>query len=279
MRNVSSLTRPAPSRVLDAERHARRRVEAHDRALVPARDDERGRRDERGPNRAAGRRDFEVVEHAVAGHGVAERLGDRDHRLASALVERGIAARRCRVGHELLGIHVGHVHRVDRGAPRDVAILPDDDERNACEPAAHGIEFTGRQVDRVERRRRAERQVRIVGEQGFAARGVAPGDRPLVRAWAIAAVEVLAEHRVGLRALEGTRAPAGGRWDRRPRFPWPRTLGAGLAWRLGRKRRRRGSVGHRRRGVERLRAPQIREKSAAPFAWPSTAWYVSSACV
>src|SRR6266545_3264489 len=114
--------------VLHAEGGARRLVELDDRAVVAARHDQGGGRD-----RAAWRDHGDVVGPARPRVVLAEHLGVGDDRLQPALVQGCQAARRRRVGADLLEVGVGHVQGVHGRAPGDEAVVADDDPGRARE--------------------------------------------------------------------------------------------------------------------------------------------------
>src|SRR6266545_6695850 len=172
------LARRAEARVLDRE--ACRAGRRDQRPLVPSRNDNGSRGHARGR-----RHDDEIVRRPVGGLVRAEGLGDDLRRLGVALVDRGDgnAARE----HELLRVDVGDVLRIDRRAPRDVAVRAVHQRRGAGERDAVESQALGRragdvEADLVEDGGRLEREVRIVGDHRPSARRLRARDDPDVRA-------------------------------------------------------------------------------------------------
>ena len=231
-------------------------VELDDGAVVAPGHDQRRRRD-----RPARRDHGEVVGGAGARVVLPEGLGDGDDRLEPALVQGGQAAGRGRVGPELLGVGVGHVHRVDGGAPGDEPVVADDHPWRPGEAAADGVGLPGLEVDRVEGRGRVQRQVGVVGQQRVAAGGLPARDRPLVGA---GLATVLGEGLAQQRHLGGDGGvalgqPAGGAAAARPPARRPGRPRPGRRP-PSRRRRRPAGVGDGRGVGERLGAPQVLEE-------------------
>ena len=78
-------------------------------------------------------------------------------------------ARRSRGVDDLLLISVGHVDEIIRGTPRQVAVVALDDPRSAGETLPENLEHAGDlEPHRIERRRRSQLQVRIIGDERVA---------------------------------------------------------------------------------------------------------------
>ena len=138
---------------------------------------------ERGPRegeRMAARRGIERPRQHVADHGAVPRNAhiEIDSRRALDLDrfvhdrERAMTVRRdvAAGAIELLEIEVLHVGTGIGCAPRDLVVAPDDDARHAGQRRTDLIEARRMQVSEVPDVRRAQPEMRIVGEQRFAAR-------------------------------------------------------------------------------------------------------------
>ena len=169
-----------------------------ERPVVASRHDQRAIRERAELRTDVGpwRDDGDVVGRAVMGIVRLEHLRDRDDVLALSLVDGAQPTGRGRVVDDLLLIRVGHVEGYAVVAPHAMSRLRTQDHRGeAGETVADDIHRRRVQADRVERRRGAEVEVRVVGKQRTAVLCERPGDGPLVRAEVVMAVVQLREER------------------------------------------------------------------------------------
>ena len=152
------------------------------------------------------------IDGRLAAH--VDRLGDEAHRLERA-PELGALARWI----EVLAIQILDVGEHVGLAPRDVSIAADRHRRRAWQRGADDVEVARRHVRQIPERGHVRGEVRIVGEQGLAARGERAVDDPVVRPEALggaAAAEQIADEYVAGREACGeaggpARRPAVGR--------------------------------------------------------------------
>ena len=227
----------ARSQCLPGQRTAAGRADLYDRPVVPARHDH--------GDRTIGVTDGIVARDAV---GLARRhLVDVEtlehplHRLLHAVVHdrRGQAVA---VDDEGFQERVGHVHRVDRAAPADVAVATLDDARRARHADTRDIEaVAGNQVHLHEDRWQRQGQVRIVGDDRLAGCGVGAADGEFIAA---AATQARMQGRCD-EGIAGDLVAVGLRQRQRARIDVDVADGCNLL-RARLHRRHRGSLGHDR---------------------------------
>ena len=260
---------PAEAGIHDAEPDAGGRIGGDDRPVVAPGHDQHRRRDV-----ATRRRDDDRVGNA--GQRVEpEHLRLGQDRLVDALMDDGETAGRVRVDGEPLLEHVGDIHRVEGRAPSGVAGVAEDHERNAREAGADDVEagVAGPQMVLVEGRRRAESEMRVVGEQRPAGDGVGSVDRPFVAAARIVGaphggvdmgqgsnpIEIIPPQRDGFRADRRPVPDRGGRHSQ-GRGDRGGTPAQGRGDRGGEARRNRVGVRDGRGRVERGAALDVLEE-------------------